>query len=653
MTKHLIAGASAALLLATAFQSQAQDFIFGACTHRETVPGYLNVLSQTGVDYVRDHGTWGRSEDEKGKPFLPKYYVDYVDKALSFNIKTLNILCYSNKLYDGGAYPTTPEAIEGYCRYAEVQAAGFKGKCKLYQVWNEWDGGCGMKGFAGEKNTPEAYMNLLKAAYPRIKAADPSATVISNSVCTGDKFLKDLLKLDLLKNCDAIGFHTYNFGKERTPEKWYERMQGVDQFVKEANGGKEFPLYITEMGWPTHAHAKRGSTEDYSADCMSRLYLLGMTMPFLKGIWWYEFRDGGIADPSEQEENFGMVRPDLTPKRSFFVMRDLTSLFKGSKFVERIDAKDPELWILKYKAKDGSDLIAAWSTKEDQDAVLGFSIPNGTDPACKVTWLGYGPVSTSFFKASEKDMRAKLTLTVRSRPYVLSGKLDGVAFDGAKIVKFPISELIPKKVVYGVPAQIATAVSASSGLAPQSYNFGEERNYRLVDANSKWGGKADLDASFSARWDAKTLYLNIEVSDDKFYQEFKDQNTWQGDGLQMAFHPLGSAPELERDQKHVDIDVALTKDGPKAYRQYVVGALAQGPADEIKVQAETKGGKTVYKLEIPVASVGLQELSKGSAIGFALLVNDNDGKGRKGYLRWGDGIGASKDPSLYNWILMQ
>ncbi len=640
----------AALALASTAYAEDQEFIFGACTHRESVPGYLNVLSQTGVDYLRDHATWGRSEDEKGKPFLPQYYVDFVDKASSFKIKSLNILCYSNKFYDGGGYPKSPEAVEAYARYAETLVSGLKGKCRLYQVWNEWDGGCGMKGFAGQ-GTPKSYMTLLKATYPRIKAADPSAVVISNSVCTGDKFLKDLLKLDLLKHCDAIGFHTYNFAKERTPEKWYERMQGVDQFVKEANGGKEFPLYITEMGWPTHAHAKRGSTEDYSADCMSRLYLLGMSMSFIKGIWWYEFRDGGYADCKEQEENFGMVRPDLTPKRSFFVMRDLTGLFKGAKFIERIDAKDPEIWLLKYKAKDGSDLIAAWSTKEDEDAFLRFSIPSSTAPACKVTWLGYGPVSTSFFKESEKDARAKLTLTVRSRPYVLSGKLDGLSFDGFKLIKFPISELIPKKVIFGVPAQIAKASPADAQGSP--YGFGEDRNYRCVIENTKWGGKADLDASFSVRWSPKAIFIDVEVSDDKFSQEFKEQSTWQGDGLQMAFHALGGAPELERDLKHVDIDVALTKDGAKAYRQYVLGDLPQGPADDIKVQAETKGSKTVYKIEVPVSSVGLPELKKGSIFGFSLLVNDNDGNGRKGYLHWGDGIGNSKDPAQYNWIIAE
>ena len=32
---------------------------------------------------------------------------------------------------------------------------------------------------------------------------------------------------------------------------------------------------------------------------------------------------------------------------------------------------------------------------------------------------------------------------------------------------------------------------------------------------------------------------------------------------------------------------------------------------------------------------------------FALLVNDNDGAGRKGWLEWFQGIGFAKDPTQY------
>ena len=37
-------------------------------------------------------------------------------------------------------------------------------------------------------------------------------------------------------------------------------------------------------------------------------------------------------------------------------------------------------------------------------------------------------------------------------------------------------------------------------------------------------------------------------------------------------------------------------------------------------------------------------LKPGDNLRFSLLVNDNNGQTRVGYLHWGDGIGDSKDP---------
>ena len=37
----------------------------------------------------------------------------------------------------------------------------------------------------------------------------------------------------------------------------------------------------------------------------------------------------------------------------------------------------------------------------------------------------------------------------------------------------------------------------------------------------------------------------------------------------------------------------------------------------------------------------------------ALVVNDNDGPGRKGYLHWADGIGVNKNPEEFNTIVLK
>ena len=617
------------------------DFIFGACTHRWKEPDVLPTIHQAGIMSNRDETPWSECEKEKGVVKVPEYYVNYIDSSIANGLIPLDILLYANKLYDGGGYPKSPEAVEAFAKYCETVVSTFKGKLKYYQVWNEWDGGCGMAGSKGQGDA-ESYVKLLAVVYPRIKAIDPSITVIANSVCTGDAFLKKTLELGVLKHCDALSLHTYNYGDPRTIEKWHSRMLEVDKFLRDANGGKQVPLYITEMGWPTQVDPL-GATEEFSANCMAKVYLLARTMPYIKGLWWYDYRDDGW-DFKYNENNFGMVRQDLTPKRSWFVMKDLTGLLKGANFVERIDAKDPGIYILKYKRADGKWLLAAWSDGKDVDWQLNLSNVASADGKFKLTLLGCGSQERTF-----NGPAPKFSAVIRARPIVLEGDLENVKLDSLTRRDFPESER-PTKVQIKTPGAIGKALPVTSNVLPAVYNFGENRYYRRT-GNEAWGGKSDLDAAFSMRWTKSAILLNIEVTDDKFIQEHSGADTWMDDGLQIAFHRLGAKDESGF--SHCDIDVALTKDGPKVYRQFAPGDAPAMPLEDIKATIKREGVKTVYELEIPVKSVFLPELSAGTAIGLSIVVNDNDGKGRKGYLHWGDGIGHTKDPSEYNWMIME
>ncbi len=643
----LTAGALSIDAQAGAWQANANepDFIFGACTHRWKEADVLPTIRQAGIMSNRDEIPWGSCEKEKGAVEVPQWYSDYIDKSIANGLSPLNILLYANKLYDNGGYPKSPEAVEAFAKYCEKVVTVFKGRLKYYQVWNEWDGGCGMSNFKGQGDA-ESYVKLLSVVYPRIKAIDPSIIVMANSVCTGDKFLQKTLDLGVIKHCDALTLHTYNYGDPKTIEKWYERMQGVDKFLRAANGDKEVPLYITEMGWPTQVDP-RGSTEEASADNMARLYLLARTMPYIKGLWWYDYRDDGW-DYKYNENNFGMVRNDLTPKRSWFVMKDLTAALKGATFVDRIDVKDPAIFILKYKREDGQWLIAARSQWKDVDWQLNLASSADANSKFKLTLLGCGSQERTF-SGSEKDPVPRFSVVLRARPFVLEGDLEGIKSATMTKRDFPESER-PTKVQIKTPGAIGKAIPASSNAIAPIYNFAEAKNYRSVNGET-WSGKKDLDAFFTMRWTKKTLLLKVEVVDDVFCQEYDGADTWMGDGLQLAFHKLGAKDESGL--MHSDIDVALTKQGPKVYRQIAPGEVLPKELPEVKASIKRDGAKITYDLEIPVKAVYLPELSPGTAIGFSLLVNDNDGKMRKGYMRWGDGIGHSKDPSEYNWMVME
>ena len=95
-------------------------------------------------------------EREKGKLAMPEQFDTYVRKAAAEGLNVLLILDYANRFYDDGDRPRSPEAIEGFCRYAEFVVRHFGKDVRMYEIWNEWDIGIGL---------PEQHR---RAARPRI-----------------------------------------------------------------------------------------------------------------------------------------------------------------------------------------------------------------------------------------------------------------------------------------------------------------------------------------------------------------------------------------------------------------------------------------------------------------------------------------------------
>lgn len=635
----------ASLTLLACAAAAEPDFLVGVCTHRGGEPDYLPLARQAGAMAIRDEVSWGACEKTKGVIAVPESYIAYVKRAKGLGLTTLNILDYANPFYDDGGYPRSPEAIEGFVRYSEAVVTALKGTSTYYQVWNEWDGGCGMPAALHRTGDPEAYVKLLAAVYPRIKAIDPSITVIANSVCTGDDFLKKTLAAGVLKHCDALALHTYNYSGERSTDAWHARMAGVDAFLREANAGKPVPLYITEMGWPNHVNGS-GSTQERSALNLAQLYLLVRTHPYIKGLWWYDFRDDGW-DSAYNENNFGIVRNDLSTKAPYFALKDVARLIDGATFQERIDAGDPRLWVLRFATARGTSLIAAWNSAPDDDWQLTLRLPGEAKRELALTSVGEGTVQRAAVAAAD-GASSSIRFSVRERPQVLEGELAKAVLAKAERRPFPESQRPVQGVFHRLgPVLGATPVGAAV-LAPKA--FGAPGDYVTLVEKLPRAGAADLDARLSASWDAKALHLTVAVTDDIHRQTWAGDSTWQGDGLQIAFHD--GVPKEGR-LAHVDLDVALTADGPAIWRRDSRPGHASGKADDLQAEIVREGVTTTYRLTLPWAGIGLPQGSADALVGMSLLVNDDDGGGRKGYLHWGDGIGREKDPFQYGWVLLR
>ena len=436
------------LLASSTVMEGSQDtkniFDVGVCTHFSQRKGIVELnlqsIKDAGISSIRDEVGWATLERAKGTLSMPERLDGYVRHAAQEGVDVLLVLDYSNPFYDDGDRPRSPEAIEGFCRYSEYVVKHFGKQVRLYEIWNEWDIPIGLperhrkKDGEPSRGSSEDYFRLLKEVYTRIKAADPDTIVMGGCPTPGAVrrgWLERLVQLGALDYCDAISIHTYNYGMQglqRTPEAWHSWMVEVQAMLRKYNEGVDPAFYVTEMGWPTHVGERRTSPE-LSASYLGRLYLLARTLPSFQGLWWYDFQDDGW-NADYNENNFGIVRPDLTPKPAYYVMRDVSMLVRQGEYIGRLGNPDEHLWVLRFRHEQ-EDVWAVWSG-DDQDRQVVLETKN-PGQGLLVQQLSHKPMEMRWgyrdwpgHKNSELEEN-QLSIVIGHRPYLIRGDLSGVS----------------------------------------------------------------------------------------------------------------------------------------------------------------------------------------------------------------------------------
>lgn len=422
---------------APAAPNSSKSFHVGVCTHFSQNKGIVQMnirsMKNAGIGAIRDEVGWSSIEREKGKLAMPERLDHYVRSAAEAGLDVMLILDYSNRFYDDGDRPRSDEAVEGFCRYAEFVVQHFGKDVRLYEIWNEWDIGIGLRSPYNVGGSPEDYVKLLKAVYPRIKSADPDVTVIGGGSTSGGVnkgWLEKIIQLGALDYCDAVSIHSYNYSSkfpERSPEACSDWMMDVQKMLRKYNNDVEVPFYVTEMGWPTH-DGKAGTEPELSASYLARLYLLARTSASFRGLWWYDFQDDGWK-PDENENNFGIVRPDLTAKPAYYVLSDISGLTAGGEYIDRLKTEDDNLRVLRFRYQE-HDFWALWSADDkSRQVILQAPKPSGY---VTIHQLGHKPYRSDWGFRDWVGRRGeffpnRLSVVVGSRPFLLSGDLADVS----------------------------------------------------------------------------------------------------------------------------------------------------------------------------------------------------------------------------------
>ncbi len=175
-----------------------------------------------------------------------------------------------------------------------------------------------------------------------------------------------------------------------------------------------------------------------------------------------------------------------------------------------------------------------------------------------------------------------------------------------------------------------------------------------------WKGTSDLSTKVSLMWDEERLYLYSEVTDDIHCQTNESKDLWKGDGLQFGlFIPDGDGfvAAGQGNQKYNEFGIAMlpTGDGSATYRYRSQNGIPAGICEgaQTAVKRDNVNKKTIYEWSMKWSDITGDENfvpMDGQELGFSILWNDNDGDGRKGWMEYASGIGASKNTDLFTYL---
>jgi hypothetical protein len=173
---------------------------------------------------------------------------------------------------------------------------------------------------------------------------------------------------------------------------------------------------------------------------------------------------------------------------------------------------------------------------------------------------------------------------------------------------------------------------------------------QYVALGKLWGGTTDLSALSQIKWDADKLYLSIAVKDNVHSQDWTSGDIWQGDSLQLGLD-LSRKDGISSTNVN-ELGFAMKNDGTitkwrwRAPNGVTTGAFTEA---ETNITRDEVNKITQYDIAIPISSLYAPGVTfdKNDSIGLSLLINENDGLGRAGFMEYNHGIGSSKDSTQF------
>jgi hypothetical protein len=378
----------------------------------------VQMIADAGFHWIRQELSWedieihgkGDFEDRRNEPYRSSWvkYDHIVDLAEEYDLEIIarlsNPPAWSRDAGNSGGALAPPDDLADYGDFVEAVVLRYQDRIQYYQIWNEpniypeW----------GEQPvSPEAYTELLKVGYERVKAACPDCVVISGALAQtiplGPRDLNDFVFLQRMYHAgasayfDVLAMQGYGLWSGPTDRRMRPRVLNFSRplYLREImveNGDAAKPLWLTEMNW--NAPPAELPDRPYgfvTPEQQARYAVLAYERAQREWPWlgvvnaWFFKR----ATDSEREQAmyyFRLVEPDFSPMPVYDALKEAMAqpptLYPG--------VHQEDHWALVYEGAwetraDSAAELGAWQSAASPESTLSFAF-EGSE-----IWLKAGP----------------------------------------------------------------------------------------------------------------------------------------------------------------------------------------------------------------------------------------------------------------------
>ncbi|MDA3962385.1 MAG: hypothetical protein PF961_16480 [Planctomycetota bacterium] len=606
-----------------------------------------------------------------------------------------------DKQRDASRFAPQPEAWRSYIQATLKRFQEQDLKADLIEIWNEPDLG----GFYS--GTTDEYLNLLRIAHEEVKASGTGIRVMTGGIATLGGHGGHNLNPDLIRRMIQQGsYDVLNLHEHGTFARFVEMIDGMLPPLLEPLA-KRPPIYFNETGVPSSTWNDEGGHISYYEQAQQLVKKIAFAQARgAIGFNWFALKINGPWGMLQGKDNQplptvpayntlvhmlrGHSAADEAPTPSgYFVIPftsadtqtlvgwDESSACSGVLIPVQLSADKAEwvdlmgnsspaeahanvvawplapalnyLRVTRGSATIGAPLAVIPRMPQGEpggQVTVGIDLHNPLTKPCtaELNWVHPdGTTSTSSVQlAAGAQQSAEHTITFPKGEIaapILSVDVNFVGTPWQHRISVPI------KPVHYIPT------GAMSEREP-TFTFDTKANIFNANENDPnreeytWKGPNDLSCQLWFGQEADALLVRAVVRDDKHNQSQGLKDTWKSDGLQLAL-------VIPDRRGQWQIGLARSDSGESLVTSWNNPADTEASyTDTITLHTERDDGVTTYEARLPLAGLGLDaDFLRTRYVAINLVVNDDDGAKREGFLFAATGMGKGST-NTDNWPLI-